>query len=1128
MLLKQNTEMITMTWKDMAARFLPDGSLYELMGGAVQINGFRGNPVDGSANGIYLRIYEGERIARVIPVIGHRAEGTITAGREGFCQAGETNGIRHQVTFLCGEGNCWFFEVALEGGGESADVIYCQDLGMGDQGSVLSNELYINQYLDHTVFEGPAGYAVCSRQNMPQGGKRPYLQQGARGIKAAAYLTDGIQFFGTGFKDSREPEALWKAFPSEKLQQEFAYTGLQTERMVLEGRKVLGFYGFFQADYDRAVTGLEFQSEIDREWERIKSRGGEARDWQEIGRPQVRRIFRGAFNSPNMDLQSVEQFFPERELEEVEQGSLYSFFTRDHSHVVLKEKEVLTERPHGNIITTLVDDREMKEELLTSTNYMYGMFHGQVCVGNTNMNKLLSAARGLLDVLPGSGQRLYVEREDGFYRLGLPSAYEMGMNYSRWYYRIGDDWLLITAYAQADESRSFLEGTSLSGRSYHFLLTNQIVMGEHEFGSQAVMESREDGIWLSPAEGSLQKERCPKLCYRLKLDVPCSVSDDGIFYEDGKSRNGTLLTMAFTAEHFCLAMDGMLYGEPCGAGKTSFEQEKSKYLAFYERFLGSFELSLPGGTDETERKLQKINHISRWYLHNALVHYAVPHGLEQSGGAAWGTRDVCQGPFELFMATGHFELAGNVLLRVISYQRRDTGEWPQWFMSDSYGFCADDCHGDIVFWPLKCMGDYLAVTQDGSILDKRCPYVGAEEEAETVGEHIRRAVEAVSKRFVDDTMLISYAGGDWDDTLQPANKEMKERLVSTWTEALACQTFRRLAEGLRAVDEVLNAPRSAAESMADWLSKTADRIAETFNEVLVPDGITAGFAYVNEDGTIRYMLHPRDQETGISYRLIPMTRSIISEIADPGQARANARVIQEKLACPDGIRLMDRPALYQGGEVRFFQRAEMAANVGREISLQYVHAHIRYIEAMAKLGMAGEAWESLFRVIPAGIRDSVKNGALRQANTYFSSSEGAYRDRYEYQEQFDRLFDGSIGVKGGWRLYSSGPGICMANLIGNLCGIRLSPDGVELDPVLPEELDGLVIRMECFGEPKEFCCHGTGDARTAGRVCADGKEILTETRENRYREGGRWIETEAIRGKKRIDIWMEPAEGTGV
>ena len=40
--------------------------------------------------------------------------------------------------------------------------------------------------------------------------------------------------------------------------------------------------------------------------------------------------------------------------------------------------------------------------------------------------------------------------------------------------------------------------------------------------------------------------------------------------------------------------------------------------------------------------------------------------------------------------------------------------------------------------------------------------------------------------------MISYAGGDWNDTLQPINENFKERLVSTWTMALSYETLKDL------------------------------------------------------------------------------------------------------------------------------------------------------------------------------------------------------------------------------------------------------------------------------------------------------------------------------------------------
>ena len=38
-----------------------------------------------------------------------------------------------------------------------------------------------------------------------------------------------------------------------------------------------------------------------------------------------------------------------------------------------------------------------------------------------------------------------------------------------------------------------------------------------------------------------------------------------------------------------------------------------------------------------------------------MIHLTVPHGLEQYTGAAWGTRDVCQGPVEFLLALEHDE-----------------------------------------------------------------------------------------------------------------------------------------------------------------------------------------------------------------------------------------------------------------------------------------------------------------------------------------------------------------------------------------------------------------------------------------------------------------------------------------
>ncbi len=124
-----------------------------------------------------------------------------------------------------------------------------------------------------------------------------------------------------------------------------------------------------------------------------------------------------------------------------------------------------------------------------------------------------------------------------------------------------------------------------------------------------------------------------------------------------------------------------------------------------------------------------------------------------------------------------------------------------------------------------------------------------------------------------------------------------------------------------------------------------------------------------------------------------MTRSIISELVSKEQANQNMSLIGEHLKFPDGVRLMDKPAAYHGGVSHHFMRAEQTANFGREIGLQYVHAHIRYIEALAKLGRAAETVTALEVINPVSMT-AVPNAALRQRNAYFSSSDGDFMTRY--------------------------------------------------------------------------------------------------------------------------------------
>src|SRR4029434_4051423 len=93
-----------------------------------------------------------------------------------------------------------------------------------------------------------------------------------------------------------------------------------------------------------------------------------------------------------------------------------------------------------------------------------------------------------------------------------------------------------------------------------------------------------------------------------------------------------------------------------------------------------------------------------WLAHDAMVHLTVPHGLEQYGGAAWGTRDVCQGPVEFLLTLEHDEPVKEILRIVLAHQRESRGDWPQWFMLEPYAAIRDQhSHGDVIVWPLKAL-----------------------------------------------------------------------------------------------------------------------------------------------------------------------------------------------------------------------------------------------------------------------------------------------------------------------------------------------------------------------------------------------------------------------------------------
>lgn len=1086
--------------------FLPTGDIYEFTSGNILLNSFIGSKKEGSAGNIWIRIYK-EKTKHSFPLLGVLSQSSLKKSTESLNYYGEIEGISYSVTFSP-SGSIWFWTVQLEGQGQTVDLIYGQDIGLAEKDAVLENELYTSQYIDHTILNQEHGYVVCSRQNLPQSDSLPYLQQGILDKKTIAYCTDGTQFFGSSYAMDGRPACLSSNLESRKLQGESSYIGLQSETFTLNQPHKVTFYCCFHADHPHIVDSVEYQDKIKSAYEGLKHPG----TYEILPPVNIKPIFGSPYVSPQWSEEKISQFFPCRKLEEYQKETLLSFFTPEDAHVVLQQKELLSNRPHGNIVTTQADLDKVNNRLLTSTHYIYGLFNGQSVIGNTSKHKLLSTPRGLLNLLKNSGQRIYILIEGQYRLLTLPALFEMGFSYSRWYYELEEDIITITSYAISDQGKVILEASSLKHKSYDFIITNQLVMGTHEFTNPVILEENNGYLSITPDSNNPILGFYPSLRYDISVeDIPFTFSDDRIFFEDGTPQNTTLLTISINNQHhFKLSIAGSLDGETTHPKVfPDFEIEKKSYSDYYTSLLNHFHLDIQGGN---RKKCEILNTSAKWYAHNAMVHFAVPHGLEQPGGAAWGTRDICQGPLEFFYATQKNQLSRHVLLTIFSHQSDVTGEWPQWFMFDRYPNHQEDCHGDVVLWPLKAAATYLKSTNDTGILDEKLGFLdNPTQKGVSLLEHIKLAVTSVTSRFLEGTHLISYGGGDWDDTLQPANEKLKEQMVSSWTQALSYQVLSLLSEVLTLYDLEYSL----------LLKEYSNKIKEDFFNYLVIDGISAGFVYRCPDGSFAPMLHPKDKDTGIQYRLLPMTRSIIAEMADQDLAENYLSIIEERLHCPDGVRLMDRPAPYHGGNTKLFRRAEQAANVGREISLQYTHAHIRYIEALCHMGKASSAWDALFEINPICINETVPNAQFRQSNLYFSSSEGAYYDRYEYDQNFHLLKEGNISVKGGWRLYSSGPGIYLNQLITGVLGISFENNSITISPVLPKSLDGLSFTFDCFGQTITFVYHVSDSCCRRIHVMQNGVMLPSASLSNSYEVPRVQIEKQFIRGSQDIHVYME-------
>ena len=1045
---------------------------------------------------LYLR--KRGRETAYTPLIGAESPSRFCAADGVFVARGSWSGLDYECVLTAAQAHpSWRWQLRVDSQLDHAvelDLVYVQDVGLKTSGPGLVNEYYVSQYLERRVFDHPRhGSVVCCRQNMNELGGHPWVMI-ACANRASSASTDGVQLYGSRFRSTGEIDALSADELDGELSGELSVVAIQEEPFSLAAgaSHTSAFVATYMPDHPQASSEADTQRlpELMRSFSEAPLPPASA-GWA----PSPRRFDR-VRPMPVEDLDEgelAELFGGELRHAEQADGQLLSFFVDGPRHVVLRAKELQVNRPHGHIMQAKTSC-EPDESIMSTTAFACGVFNSHLTQGNTNFNTLLSVCANPTTPSLASGQRIVVQLDDGEHLLGVPSAFEMGLNHCRWIYKRGSTWLQVCTWTATDAPRINLDFKVMRGGPVRLWLVHHF----DDLDGWTLAGGAPHEFIARPRADSLLATRFSRPQFRILVnsqEIRYSAAGEALLSPDREpsERSGFVLDVP-EALAFCMSFVGEVTGpadvQRIQDADTQRHCDGAAAAATWREL--SRELTLNG-----PEAIAAVREVLPWYGMNALIHFLTPYGLEQFSGAAWGTRDVCQGPIDLLLCQEKYEQARKVLRTVFSNQHPD-GSWPQWWMFDSYqSVRADSAHGDVIYWCILALCGYIKASGDFSILQEPLPYFqpdAATPEAPTpLLEHVGRVIALVAGSFVPGTALVQFGGGDWNDSLQPVSKDLARRLISSWTVQMSYQALSEYGD---------ICTRAGYAHEASQMRELTQRILADFNRHLVKDGVVAGYGLVGPDQTIDVLLHPRDATTGVRYSLLPMNRGVISGVFSREQAELHSELIESHLMGPDGARLMDRPLRYSGGPQTIFQRAESSTYFGREIGLMYVHEHLRYAESQARMGKADALLRALRQATPVDYAQVVPQGNVRQANCYYSSSDVLFSSRYAADEHYDEVVNGTRRLEGGWRVYSSGPGIYIALVVTRLLGLRIEFGRLVIDPVLSRSLDGLEATLRIAGRRVVFTYHVEVQSFGPRAVSVNGKAVPFVSEDNAYRQGG--------------------------
>ncbi|MCW7467123.1 GH36-type glycosyl hydrolase domain-containing protein [Leptospira levettii] len=1079
-------------------KILSNLSIHSIFFNNIFVNLYFGNELETSLTNLTIE-YKNNSQTSVIPLFSPFGSPKIKTSENSISIQRNIDGLEIITKLQLHETiNCWrmYTQVTnLKDDSVTIRFVNTCDLGLCDVSSAKLNEAFVSQYIHHEIFDTKDfGITILSRQNESVFGKHPAcLTFSDQTINS--YATDGRDIFHRG-KLSK--------FRNRRLQGEHSMVGLSTETIKIEPNQAFGCY-FYSFLFENLVSIDRVPSISDTI--KLCQKGWEACDLERENEGETNLSLFHLGESIDGGLvreNQLKELFtnPWRNIEFSKEGTLLSFFTEQSKHVTLKEKEILCLRPQGQILRT-GNGYGPNESSLTTTCYFDGIFLSQLTQGHTSLNLLLSRKTGDLGMSVSKGLRIFCKVDSVWKRLGNPSYQTCLPDVLVWVYLLEENTIQIQVKSDLDDaiSLSFIHSFG-SPLEVLFSFSTGLDGENGDLALPPNIKIEKESIFITPNQKSSLYERLDGKGFRIHSDqlTRFLVSDDRLLFEKEMSLGLPYLTIK--TEIQC-ELKFKIYGDLTDERKNKMSSVPKNTNWIEHQSLLNSAITL------NDVKLLEMIDILPWYKQNAEIHFLNPRGLEQFSGGGWGTRDVCQGAFEFLLSSGNFSAIRELLLHVFCEQNED-GDWPQWFMlyeRDKH-IRASDSHGDILYWPIISMLTYLERSNDRSILDEITT-----NRSRTSKRSILKGIEItlieIKNRFVQNTILPKYGNGDWNDSMQPKELSFQSQAVSTWTAELQNLLFQKL---IWFYDWIGNeTKKSEYQTLFHTLTKQ-------IHSECMENHTLAGLVQFPPNEKNIFFLHPKDTITKIQYSILPMIYGILADVFTLEEAEYHLEIIKQHLTGPDGVRLFNKPVPYQKGNSTFFKRAETASYFGREIGLMYTHAHLRYCEALAYMGKSKEFFTQLNLTNPIGISKRISQSRLRQSNCYYSSSDACFLDREEAEKNYEMLLEGKIPLEGGWRVYSSGPGIFLKLFYESLLGIQLYHDGIIFDPIMPIELNGLQIYFERFDTKFEITYDIRSENGCIHSIQFNGMDIPIKRLLNPYRLGGFKVNQEMILKYKKEGI----------